>query len=130
MLDTRVSSKLCTYYRTSSSGLAWPCRCRCRKQLAIANDASNMEALMLKCQCSPSLPPLLWSCYNVDFMSIEMTMELDQQPNVVNVPVFCNHFMKHIMAYVTPNLTVRTVAKFMWQGYISIFRAPANLLND
>ena len=50
-------------------------------------------------------------------------MELDQSPNMVSILVFCNHFMKHIMAYVI-------AAKFLWQGYISIFGAPAKLLSD
>ena len=34
------------------------------------------------------------------------------------------------MAYVTPNQTVKTVAKFLWQGYILIFRTLAKLLSD
>ena len=89
MLDTRVSSKCCTYYRTSSGGLTWVCRWR--KWLATANDTSNMKALVPKQQCSPSLPPLLWSSYTY-FMSIEKTMELDQPPNMVNILVFCDHF--------------------------------------
>ena len=46
--------------------------------------------------------------------SIEITMELDQPTNVVSVLVFCNHFTKHIMAYMTPNQTAKTVAKFLW----------------
>ena len=57
-------------------------------------------------------------------------MELYQPPNVVNILVFCDHFTKHLMAYVTPNQTVKTVAKFLWQGYISIFRALVKLLSD
>ena len=56
--------------------------------------------------------------------------ELDQPQNVVNVLVFCDHFMKHIMGYVTPNQTAKTVAKFLWQGYISNFGAQAKLLSD
>ena len=44
-----------------SSGPVWPCRCR--KQLAAANSASNTKALKPKHQCTPSLPLLLWSCY-------------------------------------------------------------------
>ena len=60
---------------------------------------------------------------HVDFTSIEMTKELHQPPKVVNVVVFCNHSMKHIMAYMTPNQTVKTIAKFLWQGYLSIFGA-------
>ena len=51
-------------------------------------------------------------------------------PNIVNVLVFCDHFAKHIMEYVTLDQTAKTVAKFLWQGYISIFGAPARLLSD
>ena len=67
---------------------------------------------------------------HIDFTSIEMTMELDQPPNMVNILVFYNHFMKHVMASVTPNETAKTIAKFLWLGYILIFRAPAKLLSD
>ena len=66
----------------------------------------------------------------MDFMNIETTMELDQSPNMVNVLVFCDHFIKHIMAYMTPDQTMKTLDKFLWQGYILIFRAPAKLLSD
>ena len=47
---------------------------------------------------------------HVDFMNIEMTMELDQPPHVVNVLVFCDHFMRHNMAYVTPEQMAKTVS--------------------
>ena len=67
---------------------------------------------------------------HVDFTSIEMTMELHQPPNVVNVLVFCHHLTKHIMSYMIPGQTAKTLAKFLWQGDISIFRAPAKLLSD
>ena len=58
---------------------------------------------------------------HVDFTSIEMTMEQNRLPKFVNILVFQDHFMKHIMVYVTPNQTTKTVAKFLYQGYISIF---------
>ena len=67
---------------------------------------------------------------HVDFMSTEMTIELHQPPNMVNILVFCDHFTKHIMAYVNLDQTVKTIAKFLWQGYISIFGAQAKLLSD
>ena len=38
--------------------------------------------------------------------------------------------MKHVMAYVTPNQTAKMVAKFLYQGYISIFGALTRLLSD
>ena len=59
-----------------------------------------------------------------------MTMELNKSPRVADILVFQDHFMKHIMAYVTPNQTAKTFAEFLYQGYISIFRALARLLSD
>ena len=67
---------------------------------------------------------------HVDFTSIMMTMELNRPPKVTNVLVFQYHFTKHIMACMTPNQTTKTVAKFLYQGYILIFGAPAMLLSD
>ena len=67
---------------------------------------------------------------HMDFTSIKMMMELDQPLHIVNVLVFCDHFMRHVMVYVTPDQTANTLAKFLWQGYISIFRAPTKLPGD
>ena len=67
---------------------------------------------------------------HIDFTSIKVTVELHQPQNVVNVLVFCDHFTKHVMAYMTPSQTAKTITKFLWQGYISIFRALAKLLSD
>ena len=49
---------------------------------------------------------------------------------MVSLLVFSDHFTKHIMAYVTPDQTMRTVVKFLWQGYVSIFGGLAKLLSD
>ena len=57
-------------------------------------------------------------------------MELNQSPRVTNVLVFQDHFTKHVLAYVTPNQTAKTIAKFLYGGYISTFGAPARLLSD
>ena len=67
---------------------------------------------------------------HIDFSSIETTMELNQLPRVTNILVFQNHFMKHVVVYVTPNQTAKTVAKFLYQGYVSIFGALARLLTN
>ena len=66
---------------------------------------------------------------HVDFTSIKTTLEPNRLPKVANVLVFHDHFTKHVMAYVTPNQTAKTVAKFLYQGYILIFGAPARLLS-
>ena len=67
---------------------------------------------------------------HVDFTSIEITLEPNQSARVANVLVFQDHFMKHVLVYVTPNQTAKTIAKFLYQGYISIFGALARLLSD
>ena len=67
---------------------------------------------------------------HVDFTSIETTLELNQSPRVTNVLVFQDHFTMHILVYVTPDQTVKTVAKFLYGGYISIFGALTRLLSD
>ena len=38
--------------------------------------------------------------------------------------------MKHMLMYVTPNKTAKTIAKFLYQGYISVSGALARLLSD
>ena len=67
---------------------------------------------------------------HVDFISIGMMMQLDQPSHMVNVLILCDYFTRHLMVYVTPDQTAKTVAKFLWQGYIQIFRALAKLLCD
>ena len=67
---------------------------------------------------------------HVDFTSIETTMELNKLPRVANILVFQDHFTKHVLAYVTPDQTAKTVTKFLYQGYVSIFGAPARLLSN
>ena len=67
---------------------------------------------------------------HVDFTSIKTMLELNQLPRVANVLVFQDHFTKHILAYVTHDQTVKTVARSLYGGYISILGAPARLLSD
>ena len=66
----------------------------------------------------------------IDFISIEMTMVLNEPPRVANILVFQDHFTKHIMVYVMPNQTAKMGTKFLYQGYILIFGAPARILSD
>ena len=57
-------------------------------------------------------------------------MELDKSPWVANVLVFQDHFTKHVLAYVTPDQTAKTIAKFLYWGYITFFGALARLPSD
>ena len=49
---------------------------------------------------------------------------------VANILVFQDHFMKHVLAYVTPDQSAKTVTKFLYGGYISTFGAPARLSSE
>ena len=66
----------------------------------------------------------------IDFTRIKMIMEPNRMPKLVNILVFQDHFTKHLMAYMTPDQTTKTIAKFLYQGYILIFGAPARLLSN
>ena len=46
---------------------------------------------------------------HVDFTSIETTLELNKSPKVTNILVFQDHFTNHVLAYVTPNQTAKTI---------------------
>ena len=126
MLDTRVSSKLCTCYMTSSGGLEWLPRCK----KAISNCKQCIQHEGTHAQMWPIIVTAPLELLHFDFTSIETTIELDQPLNMVNLLVFCEHFTEHAMAYMTPNQTAKTLPKFLWQGYILIFGAPAKFLSD
>ena len=87
---------------------------------------SCMHCLQDECNLSKALlHPIVSSTpmdlLHIDFTSIGVTMELNRPPKVVNILVFQDHFTKHIMAYVTPDQTIKTVTQFLYQGYILIF---------
>ena len=73
---------------------------------------------------------LPWILLHVDFTSIETILELNQSCRVPNVLVFQDHFTKHVLSYMTPDQTAKTIAKFLYGGYISIFGTLARLLSD
>ena len=88
------------------------------------------EGNFFKAPLCPIVVTALMDLLHVDFTSIETTLELNRPPKVTSVLVLQEHFMKHVMAYVTHNQTAKTVAKFLYQGYILILRALARLLSD
>ena len=91
---------------------------------------STAQGWSAKAPLHPIMATAPLDLLHVDFTSIETTFEPNQSPRVINVLVFQDHFMKHMLAYVTPNDTAKTVNKFLYQGYISVFGAPARLLSD
>ena len=51
---------------------------------------------------------------HVHFRSIKTMLEPNQLPRVANILVFQDHFTKHILTYVTPDQTAKTIAKFLY----------------
>ena len=90
----------------------------------------HLEGNLSKAPLHPIVAITLMDLLHVDFTSKETTLEVSRLPKVANILVFQDHFRKHIMAYVTSNQTAKTVTKFLYQGYILIFGAPARLLSD
>ena len=89
-----------------------------------------MRVACLRAPLHPIMATAPLDLLHVDFTSIETTLELNKSPKVTNILVFQDHFMKHGLAYVTPNQTAKTIAKLLYQGNISIFGVPARLLSD
>ena len=63
------------------------------------------EGSLSKAPLHPIMATTPLDLLHVDFTSIETTLELNKSPRVANILVFQDHFMKHVLAYVTPNQT-------------------------
>ena len=66
----------------------------------------------------------------LDYTSIESTMELNKPPMVKNVLVMTDHFMRYALAVVTKDQMAKTVAKVFYEHFIAVFGVPAKLLSD
>ena len=109
----------------------WPGMARQMRQvLKTCRRYLQYEGSTSKAPLCPIVANAPMDLLHIDFTSIETTMELDKPPRVANVLVFQDHFTKYVLAYVTRDQTAKTVAKFLYGGYISIFGAPARLLSD
>ena len=99
--------------------------------------AKQMRQVIKACRCclqyeggTPKAPlcPIVATTpldhLHVDFTSIETMMELDKSPKVANVLVFQDHFTKHILAYVTPNQTAKTMSLNFYMEAISLSLEP------
>ena len=82
-----------------------------------------------KCLYIQLWPLLHWTSYILILPALRWPWSWINHPESLTSCVFQDHFTKHIMAYVTPNQTAKMATKFLYQGYISIFRAPASLLS-
>ena len=66
----------------------------------------------------------------LNFTSFETTTDLNESPKVKPVLVIVDHFMRYTRAYVTKDQKASTVAKTLYEGFISVFGAPERILMD
>ena len=128
MQDIRTMTRLCPYCRNAFHHWEWPMRCG--NPFKTCTHCLQHEGSLSKAPLHPIMATAPLDLLHVDFNSIETTLELNQSSKVTNILVFQDHFTKHVLAYVTPDQTAKTITKFLYQGYISIFGAPARLLSD
>ena len=121
----------------------WPYSIPITRMLWWPGMAKQMRQVIKACKCclqyeggTPKAPlcPIVATApldlLHVDLSSIKTTLELNQSSRVANVLVFQDHFTKQVLAYVTPDQTAKTLTKFLYGGYISIFGALARFLSD
>ena len=122
MQDIKAMTILYPYYKNTSGGQGWPSRRD--KLLRPVNTASSIRVAPPRAPLCPIVATTPLDLLHVDFTSIETTLKLNQLPRVTNVLVFQDHFTKHVLAYVTPNQTAKTIAKFLYGCYIFYLWGP------
>ena len=90
-----------------------------------------------KYEAAPPVAPMkpltcsgLGELLHVDFMSIEETVPLREDPVICNVLVLQDHFSKYVVAYVVKDQTARTTAETLRIRYFGLFGVPAYLVSD
>ena len=113
------------YCKTGFGSLEW--QCKFRQVISSCERCIQHKGAWVKAPLQGILVTSPLELLHVDFIGIETTMELDQTLTcIVNVLVFCDQFMRHMSWHM--RLLFRwqkAIAKFLWQGYILIFRALA-----
>ena len=64
---------------------------------------------------------------HLDFTLFETTTNLNESPKAKNILVIVDHFTRYTRAYVTKDQKASTAAKILYEGFISIFRAPESV---
>ena len=85
------------------------------------------EGVVVKAPLCPIQAYTPLELVHVDFTSIETTMELNKPLSVKNVLVLTDHFTRYVMAFVTKDQKAKTIARILYERFISVFGAPAKL---
>ena len=109
-------------------GMTIPCLCcgnasggqgmtnQVQKSIKSCKGCLQHESNSSKVPQHPVVSTATMDLLHIDFTSIQVTMELNRLPKVVNIWVFQYHFAKHIMAYVTPDQTRSGLHLNLWSS--------------
>ena len=82
----------------------------------------------------PSLEPILcmepMDLVHIDYVKMEFTVGIKENPEVKDVLVVEDHFTRYLQAYVTKNHMARTTARVLYNEYFSVFGFPHRLMLD
>ena len=80
-----------------------------RKSIRACTCCLQYEGGFPKASVCPIVTTAVLDLLHVDFTSIETTLEPNQSPRIAKMLVFQDHFMKHVLAYVTLDQTAKTI---------------------
>ena len=109
----------------------WPGMCR-----SIVNLVKGCPRCIKYESAAPIAPLKPLTCsgpgelVHMDFVSVEESMRLTEQPEIKHILVIQDHFSKYVVAYVVKNETAETATTALRNGYFSLFGAPAYLVSD
>ena len=91
----------------------WPSMMtRMQKAISSCEQCIQHEGIHAKVPKQPIIATAPLELLHMDFTSIEVTIELGQPPDLVNVLAFSDHFTRHVMAYMTPDQTAIMLQSF------------------
>ena len=82
----------------------------------------------------PPIEPILCTepldLVHIDYVSMEVMVDVTEKPVMKNVLVIEEHFTSFTQAYVTNNHTARTTARVLYKEFFSVFGYPRRLMSD
>ena len=109
----------------------WP---RCRMQAVMAIKQCGRCTLFEGKEKPPKMVPIMSTepldLLHIDFVTMEITVDPQQDPETRTVLVIVDHFTRYVQAHIVPNQTARTAAEVLYNKYFTVFGFPRRLMSD
>ena len=99
--------------------LVWGCQQCC-----------TFEGTIPKAPLCPIEAHAMLELVHIDSTNVGSTMELNKTPSVKYVQVITDHFMHYALAVVMRDQTTKTVARVLYEQFITVFGMPTKLLSN